>query len=197
MKSATTQGDSKKEPAKSARRTPAFVTPEKALFIEEQTAALYAYIIESLDRARAEGNNILQWIFATVVGGLALTGSLFAASYWQFAVGPFFAAGWAAFVGFHLLNGMHAQTTRPPGNRAESLLPLIHHPLAVMRISVATGLDARITENTALCGYLAGAVDKARRQFAWLPVVFLAGIGVGWAVCALFRLWQFVFTARS
>jgi hypothetical protein len=156
------------------------LTSEKAAFIEAKTKEMFDYTIECLDRARTEGNNVLHWLFAVVVGGLGMVGTSFNSGFWQISVGALSAAGWAAWLAVRLLPSLRSNETMPPGNFSEALNAMLDEPEYRMRWREARGMDSRITTNLEYVSRLAKAVDSARDKFTWLPLFFVSGSVVAW-----------------
>lgn len=105
------------------------ISAEQALFIEEKTKATFEYTIECLDRARIEGNTVLQWFFGVIAGGLAFIGTLFPSGYFSVAAGMAGAVLAACFGAWKLVLSLRSRETLPPGNLAESLNTLLNEPM--------------------------------------------------------------------
>jgi len=156
-------------------------TSEQAEFIERKAEETFRYVLESYDIAKAEGKNILQWLFAAVFGGLGFTGTLVKNGYYSVAIGVLFALFWAAWSAARLLHTMQSQDMIPPGNTAEYLKSYIHDALPVMRLREAEELEYGNITNRKTVGKVAEGVDRARRAIAWIPVWFICA-AVGTAV---------------
>jgi hypothetical protein len=161
-------------------------SPEKVAFIEQNTKEYFRYTIECYDRARAEGNNVLQWLFAVMTGGLALAGALLKDHQLPLAAaGAATISAAAAFAASELLRGTKSQLTMPPGNYAE---PLASSPESdhLMRLNEAKSLDERIKHNLGCVKNLTQAIDLARERMARLPIWFATGIAAAYILNKIF-----------
>jgi hypothetical protein len=161
-----------------ADTNPDNITSDKAEFIERKAEETFKYVLESYDVARADGKNVLQWLFATIIGGLGFTGSLVKNDYYSIAIGILFALSWAAWAAARLLHTMQSQEITPPGNTAKYLKSHIHDALPVIRLREAEELEHGNIANRETVAKVTEGVDKARRAIAWIPVwFFCATIG--------------------
>jgi hypothetical protein len=149
------------------------LTTEKAEFIEQKTELMYRYVLDSYDTAKTEGKNVLQWLFAAVMGGLGLTGALMKDGYESFAAGAFAASVCAAFSASRLIRSLKSNEMSPPGNEASQLQKIRHETFPRMRWAEALGLDSRNKKNLSTVEHLCMAVDRARDSIVWIPAWFL------------------------
>lgn len=164
-----------------------YLTSEKVLFLEEKTKEYFDYILDCYHKTRAEGNNVLQWLFAVILGGLAMSGTLYKEGYWPLSWGAFAAAGWATYLAIILVPKLNPQSTMPPGNLAEYLNKRLSASTEQMRWEEATRMDYRIGVNREAANTVANAVSEARKKLTYLPGVFMAGIALS---IAAWSLWQ-------
>jgi hypothetical protein len=162
------------------------VTADQAAFIEKKTKQLFDYTMECLDRGRAEGNNVLQWLFGVITGGLAAIGALWVKGYTPLAFGFATSVCAAACIAMKLVRDLRSRETQPPGNLAEHLNTLLGGPMARMRWREAMGMDARIQTNLTTVASICTAVDQARRRFARIPLWFAVGTVFFYAAKLLF-----------
>ncbi|MFZ4777096.1 MAG: hypothetical protein ACOYM3_17130 [Terrimicrobiaceae bacterium] len=155
------------------QRPPDEITHEKAEFIEQKTELMYRYVLDSYDIAKAEGKNVLQWLFAAVMGGVGLAGTLMKGGYESIAVGALAASVWAAFSASRLIRSLKSNEISPPGNEAATLQQIRREPFPRMRWAEAIGLDARNHANRLLVAKICSAVDRARDSIVWIPAWFL------------------------
>jgi hypothetical protein len=160
--------------------SPTQVTEEQAAFIEEKTKAIFDYTIDCLDRARSEANNLLQWYFGAIAGGVALASELRTEGFVVLAIGVATAVAAAATFACLLISEMKSRFTMPPGNTAENLRELLKDPMPRMRWLECLGMDGRTANNTRVVDDIAEAVDKARRRFSLLPLWIIGGAVVAW-----------------
>jgi hypothetical protein len=155
------------------------LTPEKAVFIEKEVNRLFCHTLDCYDRARAEGTNVLQWLFGSIVGGLGLVGTLIKSGYPCIAAGIFAAVIAAAVSVGRLVHALKSQDVHPPGNHADRLGEMVKQdPEYRMRWREARGIDGRINTNIEHTAKLARAVDNARCAFAWFPVWGVLGFTI-------------------
>lgn len=166
---------------------PRHLTSRKVDFIESKTKEQFAYILDCYDKTRTEGNNVLQWLFGVILGGLAMFGTLFKEGYWPIAWGAFAASAWATYLSIYLVRGLNPKNTMPPGNLAATLNKRLADSEEEMRWFEATLMDYRIGVNREAANEAADSVSRARTQLTYLPGVFIAGI----ALSAIFYgLWR-------
>jgi len=158
------------------------LTDEKVAFVQEQANRYLAHTIDCYDRARIEGTNVLQWLFATVIGGLGLVGTLIKNEYYCVAFGMFGATIAAGVSIWKLVHAMHSRDLEAPGNKAGALHPLLDQSANRMKWREAESVDSRSGENMEHTKAIADAVDKARRSIAYLPIWGLVGFIVGLAI---------------
>jgi acyl-CoA hydrolase len=91
--------------------SPTQVTEEQAAFIEEKTKAIFDYTIDCLDRARSEANNLLQWYFGAIAGGVALASELRTEGFVVLAIGVATAVAAAATFACLLISEMKSRFT--------------------------------------------------------------------------------------
>ena len=157
----------------------ATITPEKAEFIERSTGAYFAYTLECYDQAKTDGNNVLQWLFGVIAGGIGLIGPLVAVQQWWLAIAFGIVIARAAWIAMALVPRLASQETQPPGNFAESLNQMLDDTAARMRWREAWSQDERIRKNAGAVERIALAVDAARTAFAQLPFWFLPPAIIG------------------
>lgn len=151
------------------------ITTAQADFVEKKAEELFKYTVECMDRARSEGNNVLQWLFGVITGGMGLIGALQPKGHFELAAGTACAIGAASYAAVKLVRKMKSRDTSPPGNLSASLNTMLDEPAERMRWREACGLDARIQTNLQIVASLADAVDSAREQFARIPAWFIGG----------------------
>lgn len=156
------------------------VTEGQAKFVEEKTRLAFDYVIECMDRVRAEGNTVLQWFFGIITGGIAAIGALVTANYIPLAVGFGAAVGTAAYAADRLVFGLRTRETYPPGNYAASLNTMIGESEHRMRWREANGMDARIEANRQVVIELSTVVDNARIRLTRIPIWFLASTALAY-----------------
>lgn len=149
------------------------MTLEKAEFIEKKAEEEARYVLESYDVAKAEGKNVLQWLFAAVIGGLGLTGTLVQNGYYSVAVGAFVASVCAAIATCRLIDYLHSSNIVPPGNSALSLKTIAHLPFPQMRVLEAEGIDEANTTNRKIVEHVTAGIDEARKAIPSIPWWFL------------------------
>ena len=147
--------------------------PQKVEFVERKAEETFRYVLESYDLAKAEGKNVLQWLFAAVIGGVGLTGTLVQNSYCSVAVGALAASAWSAWQAHKLIKSLRSYLITPPGNEASSLKSVMHCSLPKMRLLEAEGLEEGTEKNRKTVDVVARGVDKARNAISWIPVWFL------------------------
>lgn len=156
------------------------VTREKAELIDRCTSAYLTYTLECYDKAKSEGNNVLQWLFAVVAGGMAMIGPVAMAGHWWLAVALCSPVARAAFIASRLVPQLNSKNTMPPGNYAACLNSMLGDTAERMLWREAQARDARIRENNKEVEKAAVAVDAARIAFAqlhwwfWVPAVVAA-----------------------
>lgn len=156
------------------------VTAEQAAFIEEKTREYFDYVRDSYDTARAEGNNLLQWLFGVATGSIAALGYLIPQGSVNLSIGVVIAAGYAVYAARSLILAMKTRDIWPPGNFARSLNTMLNEPAERMRWLEALGVDERIDKVRNAVTEVADAVDKARRQLANIPILFVVGTVASW-----------------
>lgn len=157
------------------------ITAEQAAFIDEKAKQLFDYAIESLDRAHAEGNNVLQWLFGVIAGGMGIIGALWVAGYFPLAIGFACVVGVSVWTALKLVPILGSYETQPPGNLAESLNEMLVDKAPRMRWREAIGMDDRIKTNLRIVETIATAVDRARRRFVRIPLWFISGTVLAYA----------------
>jgi hypothetical protein len=156
------------------------LTAEKAEFIEKSVNAYLQYTIDCLDNLRRDGNNVLQWLFGVITGGMALIGTLISMNLYHIAIGTSVAVVMASLTASKLVTDLGSKDTHPPGNLSASLNTMLDDTIDSMRWREASGLDERITANNAVVTEVAEAVDKARARFAQIPRWFLGGTAIAY-----------------
>ena len=157
-----------------ADANPNNITSDKAEFIERKAEETFKYVLESYDVARAEGKNVLQWLFGAAIGGVGFTGSLVQKGYYSIAIGTFVGALWAAYSAYRLIKGLDSQPITPPGNEASAFSDLLEkQTLPTIRFLEAKGLSEGTSQNRTMVSKLSSSVDDARRSISYIPLVFL------------------------
>lgn len=152
------------------------ITPEQAEFVAAKTKEFFDYTMQCFDRARADGNNMLQWLFGVITGGLAAVGTLHSKGFFALGIGALVAVIAAAHAAMKLVTEMRSRQTMGPGNMADSLTELLTEPFPRMKWREARGMDDRIRQNVAHTESLTLAVDRARIRFANIPFLFVGGV---------------------
>lgn len=158
------------------------LTAEKAEFIEKNTNVYLQYTMDCFDNVRREGNNVLQWLFGVITGGMAVIGTLISLELYHVAVGAGLAIAVASFAAAKLVTDLCSKDTMPPGNYFSSLSTMLSDSIDVMRYREASGVDQRIAHNLNVVAEVATAVDKARSRFACIPRWFIGGVVVAFAI---------------
>lgn len=166
---------------------------EKVEFAERKAEETFKYVLDSYDVAKAEGKNVLQWLFAAIVGGIGITGTLFQNHYISVAAGTLFSAGWAALSAHRLIKVLNAHDIIPPGSEEPSLKTIIHHPLPEMRWEEVRGLAEGTATNRAIIEKVCEGVDRARSAMSWIPVWFF-GTTIG---ISLIRYFLHLYEAKN
>lgn len=164
------------------------VSPQQAEFIETKTKQLFDYTIECLDRARTDGNNVLQWLFGVITGGLAIIGAVWTKEYYVLAVGFAFSVGAAAYAATKLVPALSSRETMPPGNTAAALNVMLDDTPERMRWREAKNMDDRIEKNRTAVQSITTAVDNARVRLARIPAWFLGGLALASLAKVTFQL---------
>jgi hypothetical protein len=156
------------------------ITPEQAAFIDVKTKQYFDYTIDCFDSAKKEGNNVLQWLFAVITGGMIFLGAVWVKGFHSLAIGfaaAILAAAWAAA---KLVRELRSRNMQAPGNLAAALEPLLEDTPPRMQWREAKGMDERIRKNVDQVRLISAAVDNARVQLIRIPFCFAVGIAAAY-----------------
>lgn len=159
---------------------------KQVLLVEERVKENYTFVMDSYDLAKKEGQNVLQWLFGAIIGGLGLVGSLAKENYWWLAVGAFVSVCFAAHKAAKLIDALKSNEMQAPGNSATTFKGMVGEGISEtrMRWREAMGTSDRAEANIKVVAKIAIGTDKARCGIAWIPAWFLGSS----AVAGLFQL---------
>lgn len=155
---------------------------DESRFIEAKAREQFGFVIDCFDQCRKEGNVLVNWFFAVIVGGLGSVGPLFVNGYWFLISVPVIPAVFATVSVRALIEALRTHSMRPPGNYAADLRKELNtlaeedEGLAQLTLNEALGMDDRIRTNREALGELADAVDQARSKFSDLGKFFFWGV---------------------
>lgn len=151
-------------------------------FIESQVRELFNFQMNCIERARAAGDRIINWLTAIMVGGVGLAANTFVTSP-PLAMALLITTLYASVTTSWLIVSMRGRAVDPPGNTAQNLESNIGEGYSFAEIlwGELRGMDARCHKNQTIANQLSDLVDWGRYCLAAVPLVF----AVAWLGCWL------------
>lgn len=164
------------------------ITPAQADVAVASIKENFDFVLSSYEAAKREGQNVLQWLFGAVIGGIGLVGTLAKNDYLALAFGALVASLWSAYLAGRLIRVLNFQEIHPPGNSSGAFQKMLDEgiPPHRMRWKDALRMTLRSKDNIETVAGVAQGVDKARNGLIFIPIFFVVGSFVSWIIGSIY-----------